>query len=506
MKIDKVKISGLEQLPDGVDVAGILALGSDGKSYRAEYSDPAEVDDSIAEAISVSEEVLSNKIDAEQTRAEGAEQALDGRATAVETAVGQHTTDIAANSANIAALQGRGGSIPATGFGTDDPSTDAMQQAFTQYAAQVIWGAGGTFTWNSADPASSTYVLSDGTTTHTAGEIFNSTWTRNTDNGHRVVLNNTQDTDPKVFEWADVGADTVNMATSATAGIVLSDEPSNEKAEFTVDPSTGKVTISETVTAPATITESVSKFTGGTLWALKALGTALIGKINGIIQKINTVKTVAGQSIWGTGDIPLAATKIVTIPDFNSYNMADTGLAVGESCGFTSPYNANGKPFMSATAGSNDPLSGIYYWAGTITRIYDNYYMLTAYGQTTASLATPHVATRVYNGSTEYDWHISTDYAYKSTSGYVKLPSGIMMQWGSMTGGATFTFPLTFYSGAYQVFLTSNNPSDNTPCVHQVTSLSSSTCQVSSSYIGNNNSANGPTTTPFRWLAIGTWR
>ncbi|MDR2150814.1 MAG: hypothetical protein LBO67_08425, partial [Spirochaetaceae bacterium] len=118
----------------------------------------------------------------------------------------------------LAALEGRGGPIAAHDFGSATPT----QAALTQYACESIWGAGGTFAWNASTPAASTYTVEDDV--HTAGEIFNATWVRNTYNSinHRIVLVNTSDTNPAVFVWEDVGYDTVNIATSTLAGLVKS--------------------------------------------------------------------------------------------------------------------------------------------------------------------------------------------------------------------------------------------------------------------------------------------
>jgi hypothetical protein len=63
-----------------------------------------------------------------------------------------------------------------------------------------------------------------GGVTHTAGEIFNATRVRNTYNGlnHRLVLTNTPDTIPPVFDWEDVGYDTVGIAAADLPGLVKS--------------------------------------------------------------------------------------------------------------------------------------------------------------------------------------------------------------------------------------------------------------------------------------------
>jgi hypothetical protein len=112
-------------------------------------------------------------------------------------------------------LSGLGGALPHYDFGD---SSDVSTETLTEYAAQSIWKAGGEFTWDSENPAASTYIDAGGTT-HLASDIFNSTWVRNDYDGHKFVLTNTQDTTPPVFDWADTGQDVVAPATDTLAGI-----------------------------------------------------------------------------------------------------------------------------------------------------------------------------------------------------------------------------------------------------------------------------------------------
>jgi hypothetical protein len=135
--------------------------------------------------------------------------------------------------ARLNAVEGRGGPLQAHDFESETPS----QEAVTQYACEAIWGKGGTFTWNEANPSASTYETDEAV--HTAGEIFNSTWVRNTYDGinHRVVLVNTPDTNPAVFLWEDVGYDTVGIATSTLAGLVKSG------GDVEIDPVTGLMSV-----------------------------------------------------------------------------------------------------------------------------------------------------------------------------------------------------------------------------------------------------------------------
>jgi hypothetical protein len=113
-----------------------------------------------------------------------------------------------------------GGALSAHDFGTLTPT----QEDLVEYYCVGIWGGydygAGTFTWDAEDPRESTYEI--GEVTHTAGEIFNNTWFRNTyqDSNHRFVITNTPDTEPSVFIVTDVGFDTVAQATDVLAGVM----------------------------------------------------------------------------------------------------------------------------------------------------------------------------------------------------------------------------------------------------------------------------------------------
>lgn len=299
MALNKKKIS---DYPIADSLVGLWTLGYsavDGikKSFRVSL----EFLKNAADRADASAQNANNAAAAATSAAEGANTAAAAATSAAQDAennvtdvaelqskVAVNADAIATNSARIAELQGRGGSIPAAAFGADDPASEGMQEAFTHHAANAIWGADGTFAWNSVEPAASTWTSADGATVHTAAEIFNSTWTRNTDNGHRIVLNNTQDTDPAIYEWADVGVDTVNVATSTAAGIVLSDTPDGE---FVVDPATGSVTLAEQVATPGTIVENTTKFSSGVRKTLKAWVGDLFTKVNGLISSVATLKT-----------------------------------------------------------------------------------------------------------------------------------------------------------------------------------------------------------------------
>jgi hypothetical protein len=177
--------------------------------------------------------------------------------------------DLDEMSQRVQAVEGKGGSLDAYDFGSSSPGIEDL----TRYACENIWGVGGTWTWDPDEPWNSTYVID--TVTHTAVEIFSSTWVRNiynilyhdqeeaeakmealfgaggtftwnTDNppqstyeiseethylieiagpytlNHKWVLTNTPDTDPRVFSWQNAGQDTVGFANESVAGVVKS--------------------------------------------------------------------------------------------------------------------------------------------------------------------------------------------------------------------------------------------------------------------------------------------
>jgi hypothetical protein len=150
---------------------------------------------------------------------------------AVDDAIGTVTSSLATETSNrqeveanllhlIESQAGRGGALTAHDFGSETPS----QEDLIQYACEDIWKPGGTFTFDSTNPADSTYetTLNGDSITRVASEIFTNTWVRNTNNdtNHRWVLTNTQDTNPPVYVWADVGVDTTAQATDSFAGIM----------------------------------------------------------------------------------------------------------------------------------------------------------------------------------------------------------------------------------------------------------------------------------------------
>lgn len=174
--------------------------------------------------------------------------------------------DILKNTQDITALKGAGGALNASNFNTATPT----QKTLTKYAVDQIWPGNTNWAWNVANPAASTFTSADGVA-RTAAEIFNSTWVNNTYDDHRWQLTNTQNTTPKVFEWADVGRDIVSVATATTAGIVRVGSGS----QMVVNPTTGDISLNgakaaairTTIGAPGLSTEN--KYTDNAIYPLQ---------------------------------------------------------------------------------------------------------------------------------------------------------------------------------------------------------------------------------------------
>lgn len=174
--------------------------------------------------------------------------------------------DILKNTQDITALKGAGGALNASNFNTATPT----QETLTKYAVDQIWVGNTNWAWNAANPAASTFTDANGVA-RTAAEIFNSTWVNNTYDDHRWQLTNTQNTTPKVFEWADVGRDIVSVATATTAGIVRVGSGS----QMVVNPTTGDISLNgakaaairTTIGAPGLSTEN--EYTDNAIYPLQ---------------------------------------------------------------------------------------------------------------------------------------------------------------------------------------------------------------------------------------------
>ena len=159
---------------------------------------------------------------------------IDALDNDLQAQITSNDADILKNTRDITALKGAGGALTAYNFNTATPT----QETLTKYAVDQIWPGNTNWAWNAANPAASTFTDANGVA-RTAAEIFNSTWVNNTYDDHRWQLTNTQNTEPKVFEWADVGRDIVSVATATTAGIVRVGSGS----QMVVNPTTGDISL-----------------------------------------------------------------------------------------------------------------------------------------------------------------------------------------------------------------------------------------------------------------------
>lgn len=120
--------------------------------------------------------------------------------------VAQNTEDIGTLNSEVEAISGRGGYLIPHNFETATPTESQLNA----------------------------YALSQITNISTPEEIFNGTRVTNLYNNHTWILNNTQDTDPVVFEWVDLGQSLVSIATNDTLGVVKG-SPSDFKCSVNND-------------------------------------------------------------------------------------------------------------------------------------------------------------------------------------------------------------------------------------------------------------------------------
>lgn len=210
---------------------------------------------------------------------------IDALDNDLQAQITSNDADILKNTQDITALKGAGGALNASNFNTATPT----QKTLTKYAVDQIWPGNTNWAWNAANPAASTFTDVNGVA-RTAAEIFNSTWVNNTYDDHRWQLTNTQNTTPKVFEWADVGRDIVSVATATTAGIVRVGSGS----QMVVNPVTGDISLDGT------------KASGirSTIGALASnQGSSNSGLILGIDGSGNVVPTESSSGGRNIGDI-----------------------------------------------------------------------------------------------------------------------------------------------------------------------------------------------------------
>ncbi len=194
------------------------------------------------------------------------------------------------------------------------------------------------------------------------------------------------------------------------------------------------------------------------------------------------------------GTIPL-----MTITNFDTFK-PDTSMTVGSSCFFKST-NATGKPDIAATAST---------WVGFITRINTTEYRILAMSNSGVGTS-PQMATRHYyvSGANVFpsQWQFSCEELNMSQPGFVKFPSGLLLQWGvvttpSSTGMSTIIFPLSFttiYSANLQ-----QSYDGATARLAYIRTLSESQMTIKAQFWNNGSWANSAN--PIYWIAIGTWK
>lgn len=155
--------------------------------------------------------------------------------------------------------------------------------------------------------------------------------------------------------------------------------------------------------------------------------------------------------VWGAEDLALSAGGInfeVSFEDFN--NVYKTG-------------------FYRGTNMANSPLGHSDWWFFIIVQNHDGGWV----SQIAISYFENKIFFRRTNGTLttwqawEEVWITSSSTYAQTTTGYMRLPNGFMIQWGNSTvpsGGGTILFPLAFPNACYMVTTSLNNHSAwNTP-------------------------------------------
>ena len=211
---------------------GIVSTQSIGLKAQDVAVDTDELDNLTGENLQKIIEIADAKITELNTNK--ADKTTDFQTPITSANKGATMAEITPIQQDIDGLKGAGGALTAYNFNTATPT----QETLTKYAVDQIWPGNTNWAWNVANPAASTFTDVNGVL-RTAAEIFNSTWVNNTYDDHRWQLTNTQNTAPKVFEWADVGRDIVAVATATTAGIVRVGDGS----QMAVNPITGDISL-----------------------------------------------------------------------------------------------------------------------------------------------------------------------------------------------------------------------------------------------------------------------
>lgn len=236
-------------------------------------------------------------------------------------------------------------------------------------------------------------------------------------------------------------------------------------------------------------------------------------------------KLIAGNNIQISGntisaDAPITnARHVITIDNFDTFGTAlasplidrNSGaaftLSIGESCDFYSSY-ATGRPSMEGAGG--DPFSSSTY-SGQIQRLSTTEYRVIAMMNQTV-INRPSMASRSYTAGSSVirPWLVGSEFFSNGSSGFVRFPSGLMMQWGYVTSSGTaaaytLTYPYAFGSALVHLTVCPRAATNTKSFTIMVNGTNTSTASIYRSEQTSGNSAISISSIGFYWLAIGQW-
>jgi len=174
---------------------------------------PAKFDEEIHERQSA-DKILQQNINSETQQRQQADQILQQNIDN-ESQQRQQTDQKLKNEIN--SKTGNGGRLSAFDFGKAlDENNQDDQLLLTEYALSQIPSID--------DPL----------------KIWNSTSVRNLYNGNVFILNNTQDTDPPIFEWADDGPSLIKSFTENMGGFIVGGDPEIDSPDYVFPQLSGK--------------------------------------------------------------------------------------------------------------------------------------------------------------------------------------------------------------------------------------------------------------------------
>lgn len=374
---------------------------------------------------------------------------IDALDNDLQAQITSNDADILKNTQDITALKGAGGALNASNFNTATPT----QETLTKYAVDQIWPGNTNWAWNAANPAASTFTDANGVA-RTAAEIFNSTWVNNTYDDHRWQLTNTQNTTPKVFEWADVGRDIVSVATATTAGIVRVGSGS----QMVVNPVTGDISLNgakaaairSTIGAPGLSTEN--EYTDNAIYPLQK-GIILQGA-NGEKYTIRTDGSSPSGFIIYEGESPANGNTILSFQPSDQNTVTVGNVSYRIKAGSSAPLTSNDKT-VATTEWVRDIITE--QMGGDFVQYWDSG------GATDHSHAAPAIATPAYG-----TWYRLYKSGWVEQGGSVRNPNN---------GCVLVTLPISM-SNNYFTALASGNTSGDAANYNGITCERRSSMQI----------------------------